>query len=250
MKATAILMLLPFLLLFAGCGDDSSESGQFKANVHNFVSDKPLSGVKVWALNNTTGEKLPNVDPQVSDGSGWVVFNNLPDEEVGFLCEGEGAGTSRTKADTYQFNIDSGAQDEKLWSVDGNTYNVAPLGAHLNLDATKGVAAGAVYWVNDSGEEEIVGCATVKTKPEGGEARYFTAARLPVPIEDQSVTDTSTGYFLVGNISVGDVDLEAYVGETKIGSVHFVVKPDSICIGNIYAERSKFTANPMPASCK
>jgi len=255
--AILLAMVLVIALFAVACGgDDTSkeeEAATFAAVVHNFVSDDPLPGITVYPVNNNNGEILDGFEPQVSDNDGMVYFENLPEGVVGFLCE----GIENQTADTYQFNIDSAAMDEKLWSVDWATYKTAPLGANLELVDGLGTAAGAVYWCNNAEEraaggcsadyEEIVGCSTVETEPSSGEPRYFGPTRLPYPLTSQKSVNPVNGYFLFGNIDPGLVKVKAMVNGQEIGSTEFVSMPDAICIGNIYATTD---SNPAPADCK
>ena len=138
--------ILAFGLAVSGCGGDDGGNGghQFSGKVIDFASGKaeavPKPGMKVRALDDATGADL-NME-EVADSMGMVHFSGLPAGRVGFLSVGVDGET----VDTYQFNIDSSAQDEILWSVDLGTYQMAPALAGYVQDPIKGAAAGATYW--------------------------------------------------------------------------------------------------------
>ncbi len=270
MQKQFIISLLAVLILglfMWGCGDDSEdnddvvEPGTFKAIVVDFQSDNIVPGTKCWVLDNSTGEPIQN-DPQTVNDKGYIEFTNMPSEEgakVGFKC----FDTEDNSVNTYQFHIDANAQDEKLWLVSDTLYEMGPKLAQLGIDTEKGILAGGVYWVNDADEEEFIGCSTVEspdmTEEENLEnVRYFSDARKPICHPDVGTTcptgrdslNPNLGYFLVGNIPAGQGKVvKAYDADgNEMGQTTIVSFPNSICIGNIYAEG--YDANPQPDSCQ
>ncbi len=252
-KLFMLLAILATLCLMVACGGDDEEEGEgtpgtFKGHVVDFAGDTRLPDVKIWVLDNTTGEKLDGVDPQISDANGEVTFTGIPEELelLGFLCEGFGDETAGA-VDTYQFNLVANATNEKLWSVDRVTYSTAPLAAGVTLDESLGVVAGAVYWVNADEEEEIVGCSTVTVDPSSDDVRYFNNSRLPVNTSARDSVNPTNGYYLIANMEIGSTTTTAWVDGEALGTTTFVSVPNSICISNIYAEGD---ANPSPADCE
>jgi hypothetical protein len=236
-------------LAFMGCGNGDNGNGghQFVGKVIDFASGKaaevPVPDMTVKALDDSTGEELGN--EVVSDESGMVYFDNLPQGRVGFKAVGK-AGAS---IDTYQFNIDSSAQDELLWSVDNNTYLAAPaMAGYVQLD-TLGAAAGATYWLDAEGKEIPVGCSSVQGSFDSGDIRYFGDNGMPTDPASRADVNPLNGYWLVGNIVPVNsaVTLEGYVDDLLLGSVRYFTYPKAVSIGNIYYEGAE---NPQPAGCE
>ncbi len=232
-----------------GTPDTPPVMGTFQATLIDFQSKDPVEGALVKVLDNATG--LPTGQEVRSKANGLVELQLPKGIRVGFLASGADAKP------TYQFNIDSEAQDETLWLVSELTYNVAPALAGLTVDPTKGIVAGGLYFFNDKnqdgrideGEEEKVGCGTIETTP-AGEYRYFNPTTgLPASLEAAPTTSKNLSYFLAGNVAIdqsGKVTVTAKVGTTVVGTVDIFVQPDSICISNIYADTP---ANPTPGDC-
>jgi hypothetical protein len=218
-------------------GDSDSETAHFRGYVVDFATKVPLSGVTVFVLDNETGDKL-DVEAGSTDATGYVEFDiPLPegagdDFKVGFLC----AGVENESVDTYQFNLDAFAGDERLWLVDATTYDVAPLAAGIELTPGTTVVAGGVYWVNEEGAEEIVNCATVETDTGSGDVRYFADNGLPANTNVRDSVNPLNGFFIIGNIEPGTVNLKGMTGTNVFGTTRVIAVPDSICISNIYAE--------------
>jgi hypothetical protein len=224
-----------------GCGDDGDSQAGFKAYIQHFGGDDLVPSMNVEAIDNETGQLL-GISAK-SDASGWVKFNGLPAGKVGFLCK----GVPGDWVDTYQFNLDSDAQDERLWAVDYTTYTGVPLMAGLVLEDGKAILAGGVYWVNAQDEEEHIGCATVKANPESGDVRYFDDNGMPTKLEFRENTNPLVAYYVIANMDPGKADIEAYVDTQKIGTTQLHTYADSIAISNVYADT---TSNPMPAGCQ
>ncbi len=212
----------------------------------------PVPGMTVTVLSNTTGETVPDFTATTSAADGKVTFADVPSGKIGFKVAGVvGADSVRLFRDTYQFNIDASATSEVLWIVPEAVYSQAPMGAGLQVQAGKSVAAGGVYWVNGQVEEPVA-CATVEIVDGGaGQIRYFGDNNLPAPFEGfTGMTDGATlykginrvnGYYLIANMEPGEITVRALVGTTEIGRTTFFNFADSINIGNIYASGD---ANP------
>jgi len=213
----------------------------FKAIVKDNLTKELLKGAKVTAYDNETGEATQYSATSGSDGT---ITMELPKGtgKMGFKVSLQGY------KDTFQFNIaiDTGEQ-ETLWSVSENGYKMAAALAGFTPDPTKAIVAGAIYWVNDQGEEEYVGCATITSDP-AGEYRYFGDTGLPAPLAQVPETTTGKGEarFVAGNVPPGKCTLKAWVKGQEVGSASLFTFADSICINNIYTQG---TSNPTPADC-
>lgn len=213
----------------------------FKATVKDNLTKELLKGATVVAYDNETGQ--PTQYQAVSNDQGKIEMQ-LPKAagKMGFKVSLSGF------KDTYQFNIaiDTGAE-ETLWAVSEGAYSVAASLAGFTPDPTKAVVAGAIYWVNDQGEEEYVGCATITTDPPG-EYRYFGDSGMPAPLAQVPETTTGKGEarFVAGNIPPGKCIIKAWVKGKEVGSATLFTFADSICINNIYTVG---TSNPTPADC-
>jgi hypothetical protein len=239
-----------------------TSSGSFRGTVRDSVNEFPITDppITVRALDNETGEPLPGMET-VSDSNAMVTFEGLPSGLVGLMT----VGIVNQSVDTYQFNIDSGAQNEDVWVVAKSSVDMAPTIANLQPDPAKADAAGAIYWINAAGEEEPVGCATVRFDSEEGEIRYFGENNLPttnVPLENAPHLEVRTysnplnGRYYVGGASPGKHTITAMMNGQDLGSTSFLLfsglnstdGENTICISNIYVEG--FDANPTPADCQ
>lgn len=261
-KLLSLLFALVLTVSLVSCSEDEKEPGKqigggdtdaefeseaelatvnFKAWVADFASNEPAVGISVYAKMNLTDTNIGST-PAVSDADGNVEFNYaLPADvsQVGFLCQ-----ESDISVNTYQWNITATSQDEKLWSVDTNLYNLAPTLASMTVDYSKGILAGGVYWVNNDGNEEPVSCSKVMTEDMVSfddtsytdNVRYFGDNGLPTDLATRDSVNPLVPYFLVGNIEEGVKTVSAYFDGVEIGSVDILSVGDSIGIGNIYVE--------------
>ncbi len=230
--------------LLVGCGGGGTSGSTFKAYIQHFGGDDLVDGLEVEALDNTTGDSLGLT--ATSDATGWVTFawgDTQVDDKVGFLCK----AVPGDWHDTYQFDLDSSAQDERLWAVDETTYSGAPLMAGLTIEAGKAIMAGGLYFVEADGTENHIGCATVKTNPEDGEVRYFGDNGMPAPLTTRETTNPLVAYFLIANMNPGTKVAEAYVDTEKIGQTDLHVYADAISISNIYTDKA---TDPEPTDCQ
>lgn len=239
-------------LALTGCNGNGDGTHQFSGKLINFASGKvaavPVVDQTVVALDNESGAEL-NIET-VSDAEGMVYFDGLPEGRVGFLS----VGISGTNVDTYQFNIDSNAQDEILWSVDLGTYQMAPALAGYEQDDAKGAAAGATYWL-DGTTEVPIGCSTIQGDYDSGDIRYFGDNNMPTKTLAQDAVDGRdnvnpiNGYWLVGNIEPIEepFTITASMDTQELGSVRYFAYEFSVSIGNIYYEGA---SNPQPSDCE
>ncbi len=269
-----MVLLCSLTLIFAGCGGDDDDDDNnnnnngdddvevtentgdevqlcdFMGLVRDFAQPQFLEGMTVYILDNDTGQKLADYEGKVTAADGSYEFNQIPCGKYGFLVEGNKDIENKT-VDTYQFEIQADAQDEIIWSVDELTYGAAPAMAGVTLEAGKGIAAGAVYWVDEEETELPVGCATVTTDPASTDIRYFSDDQLPTTLDVQAGINTLNGFYLAPNLPASttgeEVIITAHYGGEDIGTVRFVTFPDAICIGNIYVVDS-YTANPSDES--
>lgn len=226
------------------------EKVTFKAQVQDNLSKQPKEGALVTVMDNDTGE--PTTMTATADADGMVEFELDKGKMYGFKS------ALADNKDTYVWNIPSelatGVEYEIIWILSETGFGMAAALAGFEPDPAKAIIAGALYWVNDAGEEEYVACGTIKTDPEG-EYRYFAAATgLPAPLEDVTHTygDKAEARYVAGNVPAGHVELSGYNldGTVKWASLMLWTKPDSVCISNLYVDRTEFPTNPTPATCE
>ncbi|MBW1807659.1 MAG: hypothetical protein JRJ87_05645 [Deltaproteobacteria bacterium] len=247
-KIVVICVVCVFALsgLLIGCGSSNGdpEEKTFKAYIQHFGGDDYVSGLEVEALSNETGDSLGITAK--SDGTGWVTFNwgeiQVADK-VGFLSKEEVGNW----VNTYQFNIDSNAQAERLWAVDQTTYVGAPAYAGLTVEDGKAIMAGGLYFVEADDTENHIGCADVKANPEDGEVRYFADNGNPTTLAVRDTTNPLVAYFIIANMEPGKQVVEAYIDTEKIGQTDLFVYADSISISNIYTDKA---TDPEPSNCE
>ena len=147
----------------------------FKGELVDFQTKAPVEGADIAVLDNATGKPTGVTGKSGAKGMVELQLPATP-AKVGFKV------SMADNKDTYQFNIDAGPKEtERLWLVSVLTYTVVPKLAGITVDKTKGIVAGGLYFVNDKGEEENVGCATIESAPVG-DYRYFDPlTSLPVP---------------------------------------------------------------------
>jgi hypothetical protein len=212
----------------------------FKGTLIGFGTDLPVADASIELFDNDTGNGTGVTS--VSGANGEVEFPDMDStKKLAFKTSKE------NHKDTYQFNYEPDAADETLWIVSNTVYQMALGLAGLVVDAGKGTVAGAIYFVNDKGEEEPVGCATVSSDP-AGDVRYMACeGGLPTTLDKQASTCPAHGRFLATNLPAGKSKVIAKVGETEIGSIEIFTYADAIGISNIYVTGDK---NPTPADCK
>ena len=207
-----------------------------------------VSGVTVELFNNATGKGTGTA--QVSDADGYVTFTDLEKGRLyGFKC------TLGNYKDTFVWNIEAGiVAEETLWIVPNTVYQMALGLAGLTQDAGKSMVAGAVYWVEDNGDEAGIGCATVTSQPATEDIRYMAEGNgLPTTLENQAVTgcpDTQgNGRFVAANLPAGVITISATSeGDVHLGSTALWSVADSVAISNIYTDAT-IIENPTGNCC-
>jgi hypothetical protein len=271
----AFVVLLSMGLMFAGCESDDngttdpgttqdpgtpSDPGEgdvpvvekvtFKAQVQDNLSKQPKEGALVTVMDNDTGEATTMT--ATADADGMVEFELDKGKMYGFKS------ALADNKDTYVWNIPSelptGVEYEIIWILSETGFGMAAALAGFEPDPAKAIIAGALYWVNDAGEEEYVTCGTIKTDPEG-EYRYFAEnTGLPAPLESVTSTggDKAEGRYVAGNVPAGKVTLSGYnkAGDVEWATLTLWTKADSVCISNLYVDKVQFPANPSPATCE
>jgi len=232
-----------------GQDGEPAELMDFAGMVEGFGMDGQLvAGVTVEIFDNATGKGTGTT--QVSDGDGNVVFADLEKGKMyGFKC------TLANYKNTFVWNIEAGLMaEETLWIVPNTVYQMALGLAGLTQDESKSVVAGAVYWLENNGDETGIGCATVTSLPATDDVRYMAEGNgLPTTLANQSATgcaDTEgNGRYVAGNLDPGSVTLTAtsedgeFIGETTLWSIK-----GSIAVSNIYPIDT-VTANPTGGCC-
>ena len=228
---------------------DTGESMNFIGMVEGFgMNGQLVSEVTVELFDNETGEGTGTI--QVSDADGYVTFPGLEKGKLyGFKCTLDNYKT------TFVWNIEAGLEaEETIWIVPNTVFQMALGLAGLTQDDKKSVVAGAVYWLEDNGDETGIGCATVTSEPATEDIRYMAEGNgLPTTLENQSATGCSNtegnGRYVAGNLPPGQVTLTAVseagdvIGSTTLWSIK-----GSIAVSNIYPDDT-VTKNPTPGDC-
>jgi len=249
-----------------GGGDDDDDNGggnSISAYVHDFQTKQPVQDALVQLVDNTTGEPIPGFE-QTSPADGKVVFTGLSDYDL------VGVKVSKSSfKNTYQYDFNVGAQDEEFLIVSDSTASIVALVLQVDLDPTKGFAAGGIYW-GDPTDENPVGCAIVQTDPMPNSGIfYFGNDNLPT--QDRNVVNPlapangtgvnpANGYWVGMNMETGKVDVTAATAwedqdGTLVPAGTFetttipAVFPDSVCIANVYFSKDKYDANPSETWC-
>ncbi len=247
------------MIVFTGCGGGNGDKPTFKAYLQHFGGDDWVGGIQIEVLDNDTGDEVGI--SATSDAEGYVTFTEaLPGTLCGFRAVGSEVGGAMY-VDTYQFNIDCAALDERLWVVDETTYLGVPLMAGITKnDGTPGlepgtaVLAGGIYF--EEGEEPSIvenhiGCATAATDPEDGQVRYFGDNGLPTTLDARDSTNPLVAYYVVANLAPGSTLVKAFVDGTEIGSTSLHVYADAVSISNIYSQpEAEGGTDPEPAGCE
>ena len=231
----------------------------------DFQTRKPLGGATLHILDNASGRETGETVTSTADGVVMAQFK-AGVSKVGFKVVMAG------QRDTYQLHYKADGQNETLWSVSNGTYVAAPALAGISIDEAKGILAGGLYYTNDAGEEEGVGCAQIRVLSEAdpeafatGNIRYMNDAGLPTTLDKQDGVNPQVPFFIVGNIpetkdecgNDAPVTVTAQMNGTAIGDTYVFSKAGAIFIGNIFTYTADtapegvapVTANPQPAGC-
>lgn len=243
----------------------------FTATLVDFASKAPKEGVDMLVLNNDTGEPLDleKWPPFKSGPKGAVVVEGLtPGMQIGFKASGK-SGAMEFK-DSYQFNYKVEEEGRRIYACNTITYKAALSTAAIKeVDKTLyGHLAGTIYYVDEAGNEDFIGCLIVEVYDESGKkleeqvddkgkaiyaaVRYFdTRNDLPTNLKVADMTHLLNSRFMVGNLPPGKYTVVAKTkwDGSEIGRVTLHSFPDSISIGNIYYKADK---NPTPPTeeCK
>jgi hypothetical protein len=272
--AAVALMAIGFLFVACDSDDGSTDTGMtndvvadqgpgdtgadttvvekvtFRTEVLDNLSKEPKPGALVEVVDNDTGV-LTGMSA-TADAEGFVEFELDKGKMYGFKVSME------DNKDTYQFNIPSEVPAnpgyETVWILSQAGFTMAAALAGFAPDPTKSIIAGAIYWVNDAGEEEYVSCGTIATEP-AGEYRYFSGTTgLPAPLEQVPATaaNKGEGRYVAGNVPAGRTTLNAFnkSGSVEYGEVMLWTYADSVCISNVYVDRAAHATNPSPATCE
>jgi len=243
------------MIAFTGCGG-GGDKPTFKAYLQHFGGDDWVGGIAIQVLDNDTGDEIGI--SSTSDAEGYVTFTEaLPGTLCGFRAVGGDVGGA-TYVDTYQFNIACAALDERLWVVDETTYVGVPLSAGITkqdgtfgLDPGTAVLAGGIYFEEESGVENHIGCATAATDPEDGQVRYFGDNGLPTTLDVRDTTNPLVAYYVVANLTPGPTLVKAFLEGEEIGSTSLHVYADAVSISNIYSvSAAEGGTDPEPADCE
>lgn len=222
----------------------------FRAQIRDYLSKEAKIGVLVTVIDNDTGEATAVTATAAAEG--MVEFELDKGRMYGFRS------TLADHMDTYVWNIPSelpaGIDYEIIWILSDVGFGMAAALAGFTPDPAKATIAGGLYWVNDAGEEEYVECGTIKTVP-GGEYRYLSGTTgLPAPLDQVPHTfgDKGGARYVAGNVPAGNVTMMGHNldGTVKWAELTLWTKPDSVCISNLYVDRTQFTTNPTPTDCK
>jgi hypothetical protein len=233
--------------------EETAEPGDtidFVAMVEGFgMNGQLVADVTVELFNNDTGESAGVT--KISDGDGYVTFPGLEKGKLyGFKC------TLDNYKPTFVWNTEAGLMaEETIWIVPNTVYQMALGLAGMVQKDGHSVVAGAVYWLDDGGEEIGIGCSTVTCDPATEDIRYMAEGNgLPTTLENQSSTGCSdtegNGRYVAGNLPAGQqVTLTATseAGEV-IGSTTLWSIADCIAVSNIYPDDAE-AANPTGACC-
>lgn len=244
-----------------GGGDDDDDSGggggggrTIEAQVSDFPTYQPVGGALVEVVDNNTG--LP-VDPPIkvtSPANGKVVVT-IPEE----LGDYVGIKTSKSGyKDTYQYNFKVGSKDEDFLIVSEATVSLVAALLEVELDPTKGHAAGGVYW-GDPTDENPIGCAEVTTDPPNpGNIHYMGLDDLPTldrdidepgNPKDGEGTNPKNGHFVSVNMEPGEIKITANADGAEESVTLPALFADSICIVNVYYSKDKYDSNPTGDWC-
>jgi hypothetical protein len=242
----------------------------FRGVFMDFQSKSPKEGVDLLVLNDDTGEPLDlEKYPPFKSGKNGKVELTLP---AGILVAFKASGKDSTGwfefKTSYLFHVASNEQDRNIYGVNILTYNTALSTAFVKLvdPNSLGHLAGTVYYVNEKGEEEFIGCLIIEVLDENGNVlqeqkgqdgkgifaavRYFdTRNDMPTSLEVSSMTHKYNSRYMVANLPKGRYTVRAKLKDdgSVLSQVSLMAFPDSITIGNMYLRAPEFPSNPTPA---
>ncbi|MCU0661784.1 MAG: hypothetical protein MUC50_05595 [Myxococcota bacterium] len=220
--------------------DTNTNDAKLCGTVIGFGSDTPVPNMKVILLDNDTAELLA-MPEQTSGSDGRLCISGLPEgKRVGLKV----VGVPGQFVDTYQFNIRTDAQNEKIWIMSKSTFTASPKMAQVTVDPTKGIAAGGGYWLDKDRKEYPVECGTIEPLTGEADIRYFNDQGLPAPANLATSLNRANGYWVAANMTPGKVTLQLMVDGVAVGSTTFFAYPgEAISFGNIEVD-PEYTENP------
>jgi hypothetical protein len=236
----------------------------------DFQSKSPKEGVDLLLLNDDTGEPLDlqKYPPFKSGKKGKVELTLPAGIFVAFRASGQDSTGMFQFKTSYLFHVASNEQDRNIYGVNILTYNAALSTAFVKLvdPKTLGHLAGTIYYVNEKGEEEFIGCLIIEVLDENGNVlqeqkdqdgrgifaavRYFdTRNDMPTSLQVSSMTHKYNSRYMVANLPKGRYTVRAKLKDdgSVLSQVSLMAFPDSITIGNMYLKAPEFPSNPTPA---
>jgi hypothetical protein len=236
--------------------DDVIEPGTIGGTVLDFLSENPIPGASVEALDDSTGESFDPAVTGTSDGEGKIQLT-LP---VDYALETVGIRVlnSPEHKPTVQYHFVVGLTDERFLAISVTTFGLMSTLLGLDPDPAKGHASGAVYW-GDPTNENPIGCAEVTmTAPSDG-VFYFNNLSLPTHGRDITTpgdpqngegTNPENGYFVGINADPGS---NITITANADGAVSTAVIPqlfaDTVCIATVYYSTDDYSENPQGDWC-
>ncbi|MBZ0272348.1 hypothetical protein K8I61_09945 [bacterium] len=285
-----IAALFTMSALLVACGDDddddddggdddddddddvgTGEPGTLSGFVHDFQTKQPVAGALVEVLNDETGEPFdPPIEATSPSGDAKVSFD-IPEghDQVGIRVSKEGA------TDTVQFHFDVGLANEEFLLIANATRELVALSLGIELDLTKAVMAGGVYY-GDPIDEDAIGCAEVSFDPDDGQNVFYfgpdalpTAARNVTGDTPANGQGTNPGYDGKGQAISYYVSLNKEIDsnitltgrvydDEGTGTVENSVEetglmprlyPNTASIANVYYSRDDYDSNPTRPWC-
>ena len=250
--------------------DQSTNMVTFRGVFRDFQSKSPKEGVDLLVLNDDTGEPLDlEKYPPFKSGKNGKVELTLPAGIfVAFKASGKDSTGMFEFKTSYLFHVASNEQERNIYGVNILTYNAALSTAFVKLvdPNSLGHLAGTVYYVNEKGVEEFIGCLIIEVLDENGNVlqeqkdqdgrgifaavRYFdTRNDMPTSLQVSSMTHKYNSRYMVANLPKGRYTVRAKLKDDGrvLSQVSLMAFPDSITIGNMYLRAPEFPSNPTPA---
>lgn len=224
-----------------------------------------LAGIKLRFFNVETGELYPGEHTSGNNGN----FSAERPPGSGTFAAGNGDWS-----DTWNVPPSRKGEEKYIRVSSAQSASIVPAIANYENDLESSALAGSVLWRNPStGQDELVGCATIDQTEVTKDTRYF-AGNLPaslvqrsleqgtVPPNGMGTNDAEAGKFFIANLAAGQQTVSASVRGEVVGKVTLVVvprkqgsivnstgMPSNVMLANIFVDAS-FTSNPTPADCK
>lgn len=249
-------------------GPGQGEPGQLNGFVRDFQTKAEVQDATVELVNDETGESFDPPLTATSPANGEVTFE-VP-EGVEFV----GVKVSKTgSTDTVQFHFEVGLESEEFLLVSNATKELIALSLGVELDLTKGVAAGGFYW-GDPIDENPIGCSTVSFDPDDGlPVYYFGPDALPATSRDVTGDTPANGqgtnpgrdgkgqaisYYLslnkelVSDLTIigrtYDVESTGTVAMEETGIIPRIYE-NTVTIANVYITKDDSPTDPTPDWC-